>query len=471
MLKKYTAQVTLLLTVTFITNNCGNGGNKIQDSASLGSVADISGSIASQSGSQSEMAGWMLVLVNHSNSVSRVTEIDQTGQFTFKHVFLNQYYSLVLLSQSSIIRAVLAHPSQQEGKVQQVFKITAQTLPRLIHKGSILNFQNFNGIQLANDLAKDSNRDGAPDGTSAFELYANQDPIQLVASEDASNGKDSDIDNDGLPNVFDPDSDGDGALNHFDSDANGDAVLDNQQETGHLYFNKGFEWIMVRYEMTPIENNQYQRELTLLAKLHKSQISTPLSVQVRGPASLLNGSTVDVTDDQGTTIPIAWDGLLHDDGQSHDEGAADLLFARKIKLKAGSSPSANQVIFFQLPFGSAENPWFQEFAYTFAPITPSSITPEYISANRTVRLSGNPFDEIQDFVWFVTVYQSSGSGLVKTYSSKSLPGADRQFILPENTFETGQSYQYKIAAQVLDGVPGHAAYRIETQLTTINAAP
>jgi hypothetical protein len=457
---------------------CGNAGTSPTSASDLGPVTTVRGSIASQSGNQADMQGWVVVLLEKDTEVCRVGEVDSAGLFTFKGVSSSKIYTIVLLSPTYSVSAVLSHPGLAANTVRQYFKITSQTLPRLIQKGPIITLQSEAGLEMQKDAGTDVNADGIPDGIAnviGIELNSDQVATEGVLPDFAltaapkstvdydkdgvRNIVDPDIDGDGLPNSFDSDDDGDAILDIFDQDSDGDVIADSLQTDNDLYFPQGVEWIMVKFEMTPQDDGTFKSTLTFFTKV-RSDGQLPSAVQVRGAPYLLAGANVEAIGEDGEVVEQAWDRRLLDDGKSEDAAGDDFLFARKILLPAGKVPSFHQVVFFQLIFGTGDNQWFMEFPYTFAPVTPKSIKSTYEKFSGQINLSGNPFGDIQDFLWTANVYDTE-SGL-KIYTTEANFGSVRAVALPANVLESGKTYTYDVTAQVLDRVPGYVAYTINS---------
>lgn len=64
------------------SSSCGNPGEEIGGDF-LGSFSNVSGSITSQSGSQEEMAGWVVALIEKDSQIAKLAEIDTSGSFNF----------------------------------------------------------------------------------------------------------------------------------------------------------------------------------------------------------------------------------------------------------------------------------------------------------------------------------------------------------------------------------------------------
>jgi hypothetical protein len=472
-----TLQIFLFSAVASLLLACGNSGESPTSSNALPAVVTVRGSIASESGNQSDMQGWIVVLVDKATEACIVSEVDAAGLYTLKGVTASKTYTLVLLSPTYVVSAVLSHPGLVTNTVRQYFAITAATLPRLIHKGPIVTLQSEVGVTIQKDAATDLNGDGIPDGIAnvigielsgarmltggplgGFALTAAPKSTTDYDKDGLRNVVDPDIDGDGLPNGFDSDDDGDGLYDIFDQDSDGDVIADSLQTDNDLYFPLGLEWLMTKFEMTPNDDDTFKSTLTFFAKV-RGDGPLPSAVQVRGPIDLVTANIEAVSED-GSIIEQAWDKLLLDDGASEDAAADDLLFARKIVLPESKLPAFHQVTFVQLAYGSGDDQWFLEFPYTFAPVTPKAIKSTYQKFSGQISLTGNPFGDIQDFMWRANVYDAE-TGL-KVYTTEAKFGTDRAVTLPTDRLEVGKTYQYDVTAQVLDRVPGYVAYSINS---------
>lgn len=77
---------------------------------------------------------------------------------------------------------------------------------------------------------------------------------------------------------------------------------------------------------------------------------------------------------------------------------------------------------------------------------------------------GNPFSgqsgAIQDFNWFVTLFDASGNVV---WTSSSTIGTTRQIVIPGNIMVPGQKgYQFQCSAESLEKVPGVPAYLVDS---------
>lgn len=471
------------MAITYILFSCGNAGEQIPtDSHSLGVFKNLTGTINSQGGGQDALAGWFIAIVEKNSAVSRVAQIDATGQFAFGHVYIEQAQTLILLSEDYIIRAVLTLPSETVLQVNQYFKLTSgTTLPHLIQRGSMITWQDTTNITIEGPAVLDNDGDQIPDGVSSqlglsygLNLSSDLDGDRLDETTDL------DIDGDGLLNPFDSNDDGDSTTDgtveiydDFDDDKFGDNTLDLNQKIGDTYFSRGFKWIMITYDLTPTDFNNppaFVKTMNFLAKLNDEyQVEKPNTIHIRSYPNLpffLQGAT---TLDTGE----AWNGLLKDDGLNEDGAAGDGLYARKILIDPTKRPISNQVIFFNIYYKG----WSEEFPFTFGPVNPSRLVPNpYNASTRTItfmqkgvdgkNVNPYPFGNHTNFNWIVTVYEvpSDGSSDRVVFTSPPLLGSDDTFVIPENVIDPSgaKTYRYKISAQSKERIRGYSTYRVHS---------
>lgn len=474
---------TLVLTAVLATFllGCGRPGEPDALQCALcGARNDIRGSIAALNGSQAQMAAWVIASFEKDTGISRVNEVDAAGLFTLSQLRTEKPQTLALYSPDYILQAVLAIPNDKTANtVKQFINIKSPNLPRIINKGAVMTFQDYNGITLTKDLAADQDGNGIPDGYSSID----GDPSKLhldsglalqtagkvdLDQDGTFNDKDPDIDGDGVINWLDPDDDGDSIRDAFDGDANGDLVNDAAAgQAGAMldqYFKEGIEFVAVQFTTNPkSDGTGDETSLTFTTKVRPDV--TPLAVQIRGAPSLLNGANYISRDDPANPIPVAWNRLLADDGKSEDSSAGDRIFAKKVVLNAGMKPRPNESIFFQLVFGSTEKPWYMEFSFTFPDLTPRSIEAQYTpngpAGTGLISLLKNPFeDSIQDFIWTVNVFDAADKIV---WQSTPQTGATRQLSIPLSIIVAGQTYKYTVTAQTLDKVPGYPTFTVTTQ--------
>ncbi len=449
--------------VIALVMSCGSPGDKpVVTCALCGTLNDIRGSIGTKSGSQAQMVGWVVASFERDTGIARASEVDNAGLFTFGMLRTDQAQTLALLTPDYILQAVLSIPSGNEKAIQQFFTINKPILPKLINSGPILTFQNFEGIKVSKELAADQNGDQIPDGAQHIQgISLTQSPAVTDTDLDGvPNFKDTDIDGDGVINVIDPDDDGDGIRDAFDGDQNSDLLNDSARNGDNfdLYFKEGVEWIAVQHESKPKDDGTGVDTTLKFSTKVRSDV-TPNAVQIRGAPSLLNSATFYTPDASGTLTIQPWNRLLQDDGISEDSGANDRLFAKKVNLATGKAPRSYETVFFQLAFGTPEKPWYLEYPYIFPDVKTSTISAQYDPNTRTVLLVGNPFGDVQDFVWIITVWDSKSNAI---WTSQSVPGTTRQFQVQENILVTGETYKYSVVAQTLDKIPGYPAYTIHS---------
>ncbi len=440
--------------------SCGQPG----DSKSKGDFVgtDIRGTITTQFGGQTEMAGWVLALLEKPTGISRVAEADNGGIYKFRQVDTSKTQTMVLLTPDYVTSAMMSAPGPVDKTIRQYFNIKGTSFPRLINRGTIFSFSEEKNIKFINDRADDSNADTIPDGMDALSLADNNSSNVDTDLDGTVNRYDPDIDNDGVPNWFDPDDDKDSILDAFDFESNGDLINDSVQTVGDLFFDKGFEFIVAQIEISPEDADTNKNTMTFTAKVRDD--AAPLSVQIRGPGALLNDANIELEGDDGVITPYAWDRRLLDDGLSEDSAEGDRLFARKITLADGKKPSGHQTFFFQLAYGNTKDPYFIEYPFVFPDIDLEDITASYEKNTRTVQLTGEPFGDIEDFVWSVNLYNSSD---VKVWTSVAITGTTKFFQIPENVFQSGETYKVSVTAQSLDRVPGYATFIVHSLKTAI----
>lgn len=471
--------------LTFLS--CGQPGSSDQSAAVSGATLDVKGSLTNSFGRQREMQGWKVVLLDKSTSIARVAEVDGSGLYTLKHVDLSRTYTIVLVSPDSVFSSILSITGVtgiRQNTVLQYFRITKNWLPQLILRGPVVNFQTLDGITPdKTKLIKDSSGSGVPDGVTnkmAASLHFNssllgaeegetlesQGLLLATAStadldhDGVTNINDVDIDGDGIPNVFDPDENSNNVANVLDPDSNGDYVADLAEKSGDNYFKEGIEFMVVQVEKTPNADGTFKTTIKFTTKV-RNEVS-PIAVQVRGSPNLFGDAVVEtIIDDKGNTrLDSFADKRLLDDGKSEDAAEADRLFARRVTLTGTKFPKAAQVVFVQLAFGSATDPWFMEFPYTFPDVTLSLITGTYDAANRLFTLTGAPFGAgNNDFTWNVTVFDSSD---VIVHMSESITGDQRNALMPSNKLRDGETYYFTLSAQLTEKVPGYPPYIIHS---------
>lgn len=456
-----------LSSLVMLASGCGGAGETTSTPCALcGDLNELRGSIASKSGSQAQMLGWVIVSLERETGIARVAEADNAGLYTLSKVKTNLSQTIALLTPDYILQSVLSVPGAVDKTIKQFVKFGTPTVPKLINNGPIITFQDFNGLVVQKDLASDQNGDLIPDGSVSLGAAAvglNLLPTSTLDQDldGTANEKDPDIDGDGIVNVLDPDDNGNGILDVFDGDANGDLFNDTApgEKDTDLYFKEGVEFISVQFELKPREDGTGS-ETTLKFTAKVRDDITPLAVQIRGAPSLLNTSTYVAYDSDGNPQITAWNRLLLDDGISEDSNAGDRLFAKKVVLPNAKTPRAHEMVFFQLAFGSLEAPWFLEFPYIFPNVKPAAITAAYDKTTKSVLLLGNPFGEIQDYIWTINLSNATTGSVV--WTSQAIPGNTKQFTIQENMIDPAQTYKFSVVAQTLDKIPSYPSYAIHS---------
>ena len=426
-----------LILFATLTHSCGGTGSN-KKTPSLPS--NLTGTIRSLSGSQSQMAGWNLVLVEKQSGICRVSKIGNVGNYNFSGVFSDRSYSLVLLDPSYRISSVIARSIRGQDKLQQFFKVTGPSLPALVQSGPIVLFSDLAKVTWDNDLASDSDQDGIPDGIDLSLTDTDNDGL--------SNSDDADLDGDGLVNWFDKDDDGDGIVDTFDADADGDGVTDSAQSLGQTFFNQGLDYVAV--QVVQDVNDEGGLDTAMLLTAQATSAANPASVTIKGADDLLNNSNAVLTNAaNGNTSTAPWDKSLADDGLNNDGAASDLLFARYVSLASGVVPKGDQVIFFQIPSSSASDAYKLEYPFTFPLITSGVISGTYDADSRTFTKSGTPFESESYYSWSVDIFGPSGN---KIYSSPSIEGNESSFVMPSGILDDSVSYTAKFLAASKGGV-------------------
>ncbi len=423
----------LLVPVFFLgLSNCGGNGTSEQNTE-LPTSVEVSGTITTQFGSQSQMAGWFLVAQPQDKLFSQVAEIDSSGNFVFKNFMASRNQTFVLLSPDRLFSSVLAMESAEATAVRQFFKYKGQGFPALIHKGPVINFQTLDNLEVNSSfLAQASDGDGVPDGIKSVGLRMKT----------------------GIAPQFNDDDDGDGILDVLDGDSDGDGSLD-VVKTGSndLYFSEGVEYIGMQTQVEPQTGSSDKISLIFKTKL-KAGVS-PSSVSIRAPDSIFSDASTtqqDATTGELTTSN-SWDKTLADDGLNNDGAANDKLFQKTVILGASKSLRARQVLFFQLNFGDG-TVW--EYPVTVPNITLGSVSTAFDQTTRVVSISGTPFDTFEDYSWSVTVFDATTGK--RLFTSKLIAGTIKDYTIPEAIFTSGNSYTLQVTTQTPERLPGFPSY-------------
>jgi hypothetical protein len=177
-------------------------------------------------------------------------------------------------------------------------------------------------------------------------------------------------------------------------------------------------------------------------------------VQVRGAPALLNGATTWETDAAGAPVQVAWNRLLVETG--------DHIVSRAVLLAEGHQPRASSSLFVQLAFGPVDDPRLVSLPFVFAPVDLDPITLQLDAATRTVLLIGNPFGDLQDFLWTVSAHAAAGAVF---WTSENAPGTERQRAIPEAVLAL--AHGLSVRAALPSKIPGYGTYAVRSPVITI----
>lgn len=418
----------------------------------------LSGTVRSITGSQSEMAGWVLVLMERDTGISRVDDIGSAGNYQLHGVISQQAHTLVLLDPQYRFSAILTYPGDLPNTVRQYFRLSGNRLPTIVQNGPILDFTDSEQIFWESNFARDSNGNLIPDGLDLSLLNVLGSQVD-TDGDGVPNWTDPDINGNGIPNWFDTDTDGDGIADIFDPDANGDGILDITQTKGDVYFERGLSYIMVQVILDVQSDGSLETSLLMTAKTYDNYGGDEVSI--RGANSLFEGAVaVSAAADGGSPNTTSWDGLLKDDGQNEDGAAGDGIFARKVRLASGVAPQAKQVVFFRVRYSDGEEGYFEEYPFTFPSITTGVIAGSYESDRGVITKSGQPFGDMSTYTWSVDIYDATGT---KVFSSQPISGTTDEYQIPLGVLDNTQSYSAKLIASSLAQVPSYPAWIIRSE--------
>jgi hypothetical protein len=424
----------------------------------------VSGSVKSSTGSQVEMAGWVVVFIERDTGITRVADVNLGGNYEIAEVAIAQPQTILLLDPQYRFQSVLTLPSDNAGKLKHFFTMTGSIVPTLVHNGPTTTFVDTSNITVADDYSTDDDEDGIPDGLEESTIgirlgskFALAEASGIDTDKDGViNDIDVDIDGDGLINIVDHDDDGDGTPDIFDADENGDSIVDSLQVINDLYFSQFVEYFSVQTTQSVGEDDELSSALSFTTKLKPEMAAK--SVKIKGPSTLFDEAkavTIDIkTGDSGTKD---WDGTLLDNGLSEDGSEGDNIFARKINLAEDIKPKASQMVFAQLELADGTT---VQFPFTFPKVTTGAISGSYAASSRKITLSGTPFIGESLFVWNVHIFNSSG---IKVFSSAPIEGETKNYTIPAGTFEAGETYQAVLHASSLARVPSAPTWTIKSQ--------
>ena len=461
-------------------NSCGGAGDSPSSaSVSLLGAYEVRGSISTPAGAN--LSGWVISLVDAKTEIARTSSITTAGIFAFPKVSLSNEYTIVLLSPTLRVSAVMFQPSTVTAEYYyQNFKINTPSsgsvavLPPLVVDGKSMAFDDDdNGIKFTSMLFNDSDGDSVADGMGQFSLTSgtlnlqrvtnSQTAFNLATNDSDTDGvidtEDSDVDGDGVINVFDNDDDNDGLLDVFDVDSDNDTFEDYIKQTSDQFFKEGVEWIAVNYKY---DVSSSRKTISFVTKVRPGV--NPSAVQVMGPQSLLELSQVAYTDENDEEVTQLFNGILLDEGNDGDSSANDLIFGRTVILDTAAVLLPNTTIFIQLVFGTGVDASFVEFPYVFSLATPSAIEITVTGAGSLTSmllsqyqpfgsygyfLSGQAFDESGNLVW-----SSDSEDLGQTIST--IPSA----ISVPTGISADTTCEFQAVARSLDKVPGYSNYTV-----------
>lgn len=515
----------LALTLSFLASHlsCGSAGQSASSLAG-GDLATIRGAIVSSTGSQSDMFGYVMVLMERDTGISRVAQVNSGGIFEFKHVKGDAPQTLVLLNASYKLTAVLSIRGTISQTIRQYFTPQASYLPRLIRKGPIIYFEDDETLSITSDTAADANGNGIPTALDPDEgggLSLLSDPLGLAPvkterkdniypsheqalvtqalkmtasgpdtdDDDIPNEFDFDLDGDGLINWFDIDMDNNSPIDIFDADADDDILLDSKDdETLKNEYKEGVEYFAVTVERGPNENNVTETKLILKTKIREAVEK----ITIDAPTALISGAQYDArqpdeddTDDEDPPAEevgyVSWDRELRDDGYSEDDGASDGIYGQGVILKAGKKPLAYQTIFLKLDYGGDYQKWYP---YVFPSVTLGSFSIAYDANGFRFEKSSSsrPFGSAYtNYQWLVKVYDSKTGRVVWESDLEDAQTSritdDKGTLEQEIELATNGDPDNGIKPTVLkavgfaislEKVPGVPAYNIRSQPVNLN---
>ena len=415
-----------LLTITLLLFGLSCQGDGDSETSSAFGSSTISGVVKSSSGSQAEMASWVIVFVERSTGLSQYAVLGALGNYSIENVRLGSPQTIVLLDPQFRLAAVLTSPSTVAESIHQYFTSSSVIIPSLVHQGPVVKFSDTETIIWDADAATDTDGDGIDNTT------------------------DYDLDGDGLINWFDSNNDGDDLADVFDTDANADEVSDLAQPLGDLYFTENLALIAVQVIQEVQADSSLSTQLTFTTKINN--LANPKSISVQGPEILFSSSQARTADADGNLTLSAWDGTIVDDGFNEDGNAEDRLYARSVALDTGKSPRTDQVVFFQFT-DQSDVVW--NYPYSFPPVTSGVFAGAYDTSTRVVTKSGVPISPSTNYNWSVHIYDALG---MKIYGSELISGSVDTFTIPEDTLDAAQSYTAKVVASTIDPISSYPTW-------------
>ncbi len=445
----------IMVTSAWLFSACRPAGEDAEVGSTTSPNDSLAGTVRSITGSQNEMASWVVVFLERDTGLSHVDDIGALGNYGFSDLTVQTPHTVILLDPQYRFSSVLSYPGSIEGTIYQYFTLNGERIPSLVHNGPILSFTDTNAIAWEDNLATDTDSDLIPDGQElSLELILADTDVDGIDNE-----TDSDIDGDGIANAFDSDDDGDGILDVFDTDANGDDVADIAQSIGDIYFTSGLNYIMVQATQDVQADDSVATSLLFTAKVADDYSGDALSI--RGPAVLFDeAQVVNVDVNSGDTSLSNWDRSLLDDGQNEDGAEGDGIFARKIQLATGVAPKSKQTVFFRIQYGTGESLRYEEFPFSFPNLTTGVIAGSFDAATDTITKSGQPFGSYEGYSWSVHIFDANG---IKVFASEPIAGTTGTYVLPSGILDAGQTYTAKVVAASLARVTSYPSWIIRSR--------
>jgi hypothetical protein len=94
-------------------------------------------------------------------------------------------------------------------------------------------------------------------------------------------------------------------------------------------------------------------------------------------------------------------------------------------------------------------------------VKPAPINAAYDKSTKRVMLLGNPFGEIQDYVWQIYVWDATSGASV--WNSRAIPGGTKQFNIKDQFIDSEGTYKFSVIAQSLDKIPSYPSYAIHSK--------
>ena len=465
--------------LTGLLSGCGpfvaSGDGNSEDASAV--YQDVTGVIKSDTGDATELAGWVLVFVERDSGIARTSVIDVLGNYRVSSLAVNRPQTIALLSTTYHLESVLAMIGAETDKVHQFFTVDGNTLPTMVHNGSIVQFVDSQNLSFTSDVASDTDGNGIPDGidgTVHLRLHGKKLALAAAAASSASTGAAAgnytspDLDGDGLINVFDSDANGNGVLDIFDPDVDGDAMDDSAaliHYPGSQYFPEGLDWIAVQVFQQMEPQDAITTTLQIAAKTKPG--FSPAAVRVEGASELLsNADVMTVNTTTGAQTRTSWDSTL-----ATDSAATTGLYARTVALDGVKKPKANQLMFIVVDTNEDGVVLTRKYPFMFAAVTAGTITGSWNSATKSMTLGGTLFKNfatgtaITDFKWSLHLFSSDN---VEVFASDPIPGTTTSFVVPSTYLESGATYSAYLAARSLAKIAGYPAWVLKSATIPVN---